>query len=89
MSGRLLPAVAAFVLALAVMAPTAMAWRQFVDENLYLWRGSYFARKRISLDFSIVGSDPDREPGWDPSNHWTLSAPVALQVFCAASTALV
>ncbi len=70
-----------FVLvSISFLIPAGSRAPLFVDENLYAWSGYYFASKLVHVDFQMTGVSDRLDPGWDPQNWWSLSAPLGFRL---------
>lgn len=74
------PAIAAFFVALAVLAPAASGAAPHVDEAQYLWSAAYFTRKVVAFDVTSRGSHELNDPGWAPESYWALTQPMGTRL---------
>ncbi len=85
---RLLPALTAFLISLAVLLPGALGpWRPFVDEAFTLWSAWYHGNRLAHLDFS-PGSDAFTDHGWSPESWWNVTAPFGYRLLYLPAVAL-
>ncbi|MFH0900597.1 MAG: hypothetical protein V2A73_08210 [Pseudomonadota bacterium] len=88
MRKRVLPAAIVFVVTVCALLPSALSLPQFMDENFYVWSGAYFGGKIARLDFSPRnGAIPD-DPGWNPGDWWSMSAPMPFRLVYAGTMAI-
>src|SRR4051812_7142425 len=80
---RLFSALAAFIIAIVIIAPLTFTEPVNVDEDQYIWSAAYFGGKVLGLDFSPVGSDDETGPGWSPSAWWSLTQPMGTRLLYA------
>lgn len=86
MARRLLPSLAALLLAMAVLVPLALSLPQHIDEVEHTYIAAYYGGKISRLDFApVAGSDEFLDPGWTPVTFWTLTQPMGPRYMYSAA----
>ena len=84
-----LGALAAFLLAVAIIAPCAFfIGPAETDEEEYIWSAAYFGDKVARLDFAPSGASAQVDPGWSPTAWWSLTQPMGTRLLYAAALGL-
>lgn len=80
---RVLPALAAFLIAVAALLPSALTLPMAGDESQYLWTSHYYGTRLASLNFDTREVDQWVDPGWNPFNQWALTQPMGTRMIYA------
>jgi hypothetical protein len=82
-----LPALVVFLVVWVVLLPSVLDEPQFLDENFYVWSGSYYLGRLAQMSVSPTpGTDTYRDPGFDPDNWWSRCAPFPFRLFYGLTT---
>ena len=80
---RFAPVLAALLITVVALVPSAVSLPQHDDENHYAWTAAYYGGKLAHLDFRPDSSDPGLDPGWDPFSQWALTQPMGARLVYA------
>jgi hypothetical protein len=85
---RLLPALVAFVIALAALVPPALSLPQHGDEKMYVWKAGYYGGLLTRLDFRTTATDCETDPAWSLGCFWSFEQPLGSHLLYGAAMAL-
>ncbi len=73
---RYLPAIVAFLLAVAALVPSAPSLPQHGDEKMYIWKAGYYGGTVSRLDTRMGDPADWQDPGWSPFSFWAFEQPL-------------